>query len=242
MTECKPYIKVKKDGPYLVFGIEKVVQKFILADWEGVSVEYANGKTFEIKPGNPVPLCRCGRSAQAPFCNGEHAEEPCFDGAETAGFDGFSEGAEVTEGSELTLLDNRRYCAFARFCEAGGRVWNLVQADDPDSANRAIQEANLCPSGRLIILDKQGNVMENKLPPGVNLIEDLTMRISGPIWVLGGIRVENEDGQSYEVRMKQTLCRCGRSENKPFCDGRHGAEPGWCAQYPAPNFSEESGD
>ena len=235
MTECKPYIKVKKDGPYMVFGIEKVVQKFILADWEGISVEYANGKTFEIKPGSTVPLClcRCGRTGKALFCDGQHAEKPCFDGAETAGLNGFSEGAEVTEGPELTLLDNRKFCVLARFCEAGGRVWNLVQTDDPYAANMAIREANLCPSGRLIILDKQGNVMANKLPPGIGLIEDLKMRISGPLWVLGGIRVENEDGKSYEVRMKQTLCRCGRSENKPFCDGRHCIEPGWSAQYPS---------
>ena len=29
------------------------------------------------------------------------------------------------------------------------------------------------------------------------------------------------DGEEYEVRNRVTLCRCGRSQNKPFCDGRH---------------------
>jgi CDGSH-type Zn-finger protein len=29
------------------------------------------------------------------------------------------------------------------------------------------------------------------------------------------------DGSTYEVRNRQTLCRCGESDNKPFCDGSH---------------------
>jgi hypothetical protein len=41
------------------------------------------------------------------------------------------------------------------------------------------------------------------------------------LWVRGGIPVVSEDGSPYEVRNRQTLCRCGRSGNKPFCDGTH---------------------
>lgn len=43
----------------------------------------------------------------------------------------------------------------------------------------------------------------------------------GPLWVRGGIPVESSDGATYEVRNRVTLCRCGRSSNKPFCDGTH---------------------
>ncbi len=43
----------------------------------------------------------------------------------------------------------------------------------------------------------------------------------GPLWVLGGIPVELADGFTYEVRNRQLLCRCGASQNKPFCDGSH---------------------
>ena len=43
----------------------------------------------------------------------------------------------------------------------------------------------------------------------------------GPIWVRGGVQVVAADGEPYEVRNRQTLCRCGRSQNKPFCDGSH---------------------
>ena len=45
----------------------------------------------------------------------------------------------------------------------------------------------------------------------------------GPIWVRGGIPVASADGKTYEVRNRLTLCRCGRSANKPFCDGSHAA-------------------
>ena len=41
------------------------------------------------------------------------------------------------------------------------------------------------------------------------------------IWVKGGIRIEGADGRSYEIRNRVTLCRCGQSSNKPFCDGTH---------------------
>jgi CDGSH-type Zn-finger protein len=39
--------------------------------------------------------------------------------------------------------------------------------------------------------------------------------------VRGGIAVVSADGEQYEVRNRMTLCRCGASSNKPFCDGTH---------------------
>lgn len=232
MEAKKPYIKVTKDGPYLVFGMGGAVQKHILADREGVSVAYGDGRKFEIKPGAPMALCRCGRSKNAPFCDNEHSKSEHFEGKETASFAKITDGAQAIEGPDVTLLDNEKYCAFARFCDAAGQIWNLVEMGGEEATQQAILESNLCPAGRLIIVDKEGRVIEDKLPPEIGLIEDMELKISGPIWVMGGIRVESENGQSYEVRMRQTLCRCGRSDNKPFCNGAHAAEPGWCAHYP----------
>jgi CDGSH-type Zn-finger protein len=45
--------------------------------------------------------------------------------------------------------------------------------------------------------------------------------VSGPIWVRGGISVYSGQGMLYEVRNRVTLCRCGKSTNKPFCDSSH---------------------
>ena len=53
------------------------------------------------------------------------------------------------------------------------------------------------------------------------MVEDPALECSGPLWVRGGITVESKDGSSYERRNRVTLCRCGASSNKPFCDGSH---------------------
>src|SRR3989344_5837069 len=45
--------------------------------------------------------------------------------------------------------------------------------------------------------------------------------VSGPLWIRGGIPVESASGEQYEVRNRVTLCRCGKSKNKPFCNGSH---------------------
>ena len=216
------YIKVTKNGPYLVYGTPPIVEQTIIVDANGVSIEYGDGQVFEIK-GTPIALCRCGHSKNAPFCDGAHAREG-FDGTESAGFAPIEQGAERIHGPHLTLIDNSRFCAFARFCDAHGRIWNLVKVGTAQSDKMSVDEANLCPAGRLIIKDKEGKTLEHPLPQSIGVLEDSGLGISGPLWIKGGIRVESADGKSYEIRNRQTLCRCGESSNKPFCDGTHAAE------------------
>ena len=55
----------------------------------------------------------------------------------------------------------------------------------------------------------------------IGLIEDPVEDCSGPIWLRGGISLTSADGYQYEVRNRITICRCGASRNKPFCDGSH---------------------
>lgn len=213
------YIKIAKNGPYLVYGVPKIVQEIIIADENGICIKYSKGKSFEIKT-TPVQICRCGNSINAPFCDGSHNK--CnFDGTETASHEEILNNAEIYEGPNLTLYDNEKYCALARFCDAKGGIWALILDGNKKSDAYAIEEANLCPSGRLIIFDKTGNIIENKLPISISVLEDAGLKISGPIWVKGGIRVESLTGESYEIRNRQTLCRCGKSLNKPFCDSAH---------------------
>jgi len=219
MDKKEPYIKVTKDGPYLVYGVPDISEKVILTDEDGISIKYGNGKQFEIKT-DPVALCRCGKSKNAPFCDGTH-EKSGFDGEETASFEPILKNAEAIEGPNLTLMDNQNYCAFARFCDAHGQVWRLVTLGGERSDKLTVREACDCPAGRLMVLDKEGNVIEEKYPLSIAALEDSGLKISGPLWVRGGIRVESADGKSYEVRNRQTLCRCGASSNKPFCNGAH---------------------
>lgn len=221
MSDKTPYIKITKNGPYLLYGATQISEKIILTDENGVSIKYGDGKVFEIK-SDPVALCRCGRSNNAPFCDGNHAIAG-FDGTETASFEPIMDQKSMNafRGPKQTMLDNAQYCAFARFCDRGGRIWNLVMKGDEVSNKLAAQEANLCPAGRLLMFTNSGESLEETTNPEIHTIEDNGLKISGPLWIRGGIRVESADGKVYEVRQKQTLCRCGASVNKPFCNGAH---------------------
>lgn len=136
------------------------------------------------------------------------------------------DGAEYFEGPNLRLADNPKFCAYARFCDAKGRVWNLINEGSDRADKQAIREAMLCPAGRLVMYDREsGEAYEPEYEPEVAVLDDPVIGASGPIFAKGGIEVESASGRSYEVRNRQTLCRCGRSHNKPFCDGSHAAQP-----------------
>lgn len=223
------YVKVTKNGPYFLYGVCGISCETILNDSDGIGVEYQKDGFFEAKT-SPVSLCRCGCSNNAPFCDGSHFAIN-FDGTETASFEPILDGAKIYEGPNLTLFDNEKFCAFARFCDANGTIWSLVFKDDETSTKEVIKEANLCPAGRLLVFDKEGRLLEDNLPQSVALLEDGGLKISGPLWLRGKTRVESAEGKSYELRSKQTLCRCGNSQNKPFCDCMH-KEIGFLANYP----------
>jgi ferredoxin len=88
--------------------------------------------------------------------------------------------------------------------------------------NQVIAMVERCPSGALtyeINVDNDTSndyqEVEPDLPTAIAVITD------GPLWVTGDIRIERVDGQPMEIRNRVTLCRCGHSINKPFCDGTH---------------------
>lgn len=166
-------------------------------------------------------LCRCGHSKHMPFCDGGH-EKVGFVGNETASRMNYIDRAERREGPQLTLLDDNR-CAFARLCHREeGKVWNLIdKSDDPNLREEAIKGANECPSGRLVVLDRSGNEIEPDFEPSIEVLEDFSNNVCGPIYVKGRISLESSDGTLYELRNRMALCRCGKSVRKPFCDASH---------------------
>ncbi|MDI6765975.1 MAG: CDGSH iron-sulfur domain-containing protein [Bacteroidota bacterium] len=54
----------------------------------------------------------------------------------------------------------------------------------------------------------------------------ITVKNHGSIQVEGDFELFDQDGKKFDLSGKQTiwLCRCGRSKNKPFCDGTHKAQ------------------
>jgi CDGSH-type Zn-finger protein len=213
-------VKVTKDGPYVVSGSVPLARTTIGVDGRGECVEWIEGERL----GAPdvYALCRCGHSRTKPFCDGSHSSAG-FDGTETADRGAFDDRAEVLTGPGLDVADVEDLCAKARFCYSWGTLWRSVPlTGDPAVAERVTRQAQLCPSGRYVARGKAGGeALELAAEPSIGLVQDPQRDVSGGLWLRGGVPVEAVDGSTYEVRARVTLCRCGGSANKPFCDGAH---------------------
>lgn len=216
-------VKVTTDGPYEVSGKVPLRLETIGTNVHKESLKWIPGKSFQ-PAEQPFHLCRCGHSKNKPFCDNTHRKIK-FEGTETAGHTNYIDDAEVLEGPTMLLTDVQHLCAFARFCDPNGQVWNMVN-DTNHAAIKAqfIKQVGECPSGRLVAWDRATQTpVEPELTPAIGIIEDPAKDISGPLWLQGGIEVLDAEGIPYEIRNRVTLCRCGASANKPFCDGSHAA-------------------
>ncbi len=220
--DAKKKIKVLKDGSYQVTGNVPLDQLRFVPDARGASVAYEEIKKFPSQ--DTYYLCRCGKSGNKPYCDGSHLN--WFNGTETAPHATYDELAEFIEGINIDLLDAKSLCAVARFCDTHGDTWTLVEeGTSNDTAEIVKYQCNNCPSGRLTAVTREGKRIEPELPEEISILEDEFVHVQGPLWVKGGIPVEDENGKTYPVRNRITLCRCGKSENKPFCDARHMETP-----------------
>jgi len=215
-----PKVTIIKNGPYRVTGAAPLAKQIIAVNQEGESETWEQGELYAAR--EQYSLCRCGHSASKPFCDGTHKKIE-FDGTETASREPFAAQAKTFDGPAMQLADAESLCAFARYCDPHGQVWSQVEnTSDPEIRERFLRQTGNCPSGRLVAIDKQTDrAVEPELPVSIGLVEDPAQECSGPIWLRGGIPVVAADGFEYEVRNRVTLCRCGASKNKPFCDGSH---------------------
>ncbi|MFT3768571.1 MAG: ferritin-like domain-containing protein [Minicystis sp.] len=127
------------------------------------------------------------------------------------------DGVDHIEGKKLTLLYEGKKCIHARFCVTGAPKVFIANVQGPwihpdaVETDALVEIAHACPSGAIRYHRKDGK--HDEVPPPVNL---LAIRERGPYAVRGDIRL---DGRSINYRA--TLCRCGASKNKPYCDGSH---------------------
>lgn len=230
-----PSISAQPDGPLIVQGGVPLYRRR--------AVHSEHGEPLAWDTARPVPtsgaryaLCRCGRSAGKPFCDGTHRQAG-FEAVETA-TGTYAERANRLGGNGISVRDDRSICVHAGFC--GTRltnIWNQV-GETAESTVRlqVINMVTACPSGALTFRfddadgsaadgsaaggdvaggDLEGGDVEPLLAAAVSVVDD------GPLWVTGGIPVHRADGTPLEVRNRVTLCRCGASANKPLCDGSH---------------------
>jgi CDGSH-type Zn-finger protein len=218
--EARKRIRVTADGPYIVEGGIPLAHETVVLGIDGEPESWEKGE--KVPTPETYALCRCGKTGRAPFCDGAH-NRMAFEGEETAPFVTLRKAEDITEGPEMALVDVPCRCSIARYCHRGGDAWTLTeQSEDPVKKNIAIESAWNCPSGRLSIRDKTtGRDIEPILETEIGVIHDTYHEGEGPLWVKGGIPVENSKGIVYESRNRVTLCRCGESKNKPFCDGAH---------------------
>jgi CDGSH-type Zn-finger protein len=212
-------ITIMKNGPYMVTGGIPMTQAVMVADSEGLSVSWKKGRSYE-NPGETYYLCRCGRSGNKPYCDGSH-EQHHFHGREKANRPPYAENATLIKGPKFSLLDDESLCVVASFCDRGPTVWGLVESNSEKDRQTALEEACSCPGGRLTIVDSEGRLLEPKLSQEISPIQDPAKNCRGPLWVRGGIEIEGEAGEKYETRNRVALCRCGQSDNQPYCDGTH---------------------
>ena len=196
-------IRVLNGGPYRVEG--------------GVPILDHEGAGIEAPPA--YSLCRCGGSENKPFCDGTHKSNN-FNGQEFASKNTASDRAESFVGEGLTIHDDRSRCAHSGVCsdnlsevfKFGVEPW--VDADGA-GADEIARVVSLCPSGALSYsLSGSPEPVEHPKGPSITVAKDAP-------YAVRGVQVVAGDGEAYDARERQTLCRCGGSRNKPFCDGTH---------------------
>jgi CDGSH-type Zn-finger protein len=197
-------IKIVPNGPYLVSGniplYKETNEKYKMS----IPLKWTKVKKHEIKEN--YALCRCGLSKNKPFCDGSHR-------------DSFKDDKLITKEDLDNLEAIRPLCSSARFCLRDGGIWKLLNKEGKEEAIKEI--VFNCPSGRLVIFDKNGNEIEPDFEPEISILGDTVIGLSGPIRVKGKVPIEYEENKFYKLRNRVTLCRCGLSKNKPFCDGTH---------------------
>ena len=165
-----------------------------------------------------IALCRCGKSETKPFCDGTH-KDIGFSSDKTS--DRREDAVDSYTGNDVTIEDNRSVCAHSARCteslpgvfKYGEEPWIDPTGATPEEIADVV---NRCPSGALRLI-VGGNVDESReqvASPAVFVAPN------GPYVVTGAEVADAEQGKGASPN-KITLCRCGNSKNKPFCDGSH---------------------
>jgi glutamate synthase domain-containing protein 2/uncharacterized Fe-S cluster protein YjdI len=201
MKNRKQLIKIEKDGPYLLE--------------DGSALTTSQGASIEIMPR--VHLCRCGNSGDKPFCDNTHIETG-FTSEKLPGRQ--PDRCDRYTGKTITIIDNRGVCSHRGYCtDKLPSVFRLGMEPwiDPDGASaEAVKEViSICPSGALAWEENGFSVAGRREEEEICLVKN------GPIELKGSVGIEDEEGSVPAAADHSTLCRCGGSKNKPFCDGTH---------------------
>lgn len=148
---------------------------------------------------------------------------------------------EYTNG-EITVFWKPKECVHATTCfrelrsvfNPGKRPWVDMSAATTEEIIKVVE---LCPTDALTYkynkdLDLKKNLVSTEdKKPETDLFEEsssaeIRVMPDGPLVIKGSYSIIGEDGQELKKMKITSLCRCGQSNNMPFCDGMH-RKIGW---------------
>jgi CDGSH-type Zn-finger protein len=208
----KPKILLLPNGPY-----------YLLNDMEPKVVEnLQNSEGQPLSTLRGVALCRCGASKNKPFCDGTHGTIGFSSENKTQDSPIIKNKRKNYVGKVITIHDNRKICSHAAECvnnlpsvfKFNTRPWINPDAADKQQIINTIKK---CPSGAL------GYSIDDIEYKDQERMSMVTVSKDGPYIITGGIDLIGDNIQFAEGFSKEhyTLCRCGASNNRPFCDGMH---------------------
>jgi CDGSH-type Zn-finger protein len=229
-------VTVRRDGPYLLSTSPDGTPE--MTTWLGEQL--TSGSLPPV-----VALCRCGRSADKPFCDGTHA---------VTGFSGAKHDDRVPDrqddypARDFHVRDNRGLCAHSGRCtDAAPTAFRTGQepfvAPAGARADELLRAVKACPSGALgaaIGGVRRPELVDTQRPAAIEVSKDGPYRLTGSIDV-----VEESAGGTVAPVVRPadaspehcSLCRCGQSANKPFCSGAH-----WYADFHDPVRAADAAD
>jgi CDGSH-type Zn-finger protein/uncharacterized Fe-S cluster protein YjdI len=87
---------------------------------------------------------------------------------------------------------------------------------DGMGVEQVVEIIKRCPTGALTCVRKDGGPAEAPAPWNNLLVSN-----NGPYYLAGDLVISGARPDQAGLRCRAALCRCGRSQNKPFCDDRH---------------------
>lgn len=124
---------------------------------------------------------------------------------------------------EVTITWEPHKCIHSKNCVTGlasvfdfeKRPWINAQGA---STEAIVKQIDKCPSSALGYYLADHKEKTNGDVTTEQLVEVIP---NGPLMVYGNLQVKLSDGQVKNQSKVSAFCRCGSSQNKPFCDGSH---------------------
>lgn len=124
------------------------------------------------------------------------------------------------EGDTCEVTWDGRLCIHVEECvrakgdlfAKGRKPWCAPETAEAAEIGEVVER---CPTGALSVRHGDGS---EETAPGRNRI---TVANDGPLYFHGDLEIDGATDDMPGVRFRAALCRCGASENKPFCDGSH---------------------